>query len=286
MARPLRIEYAGALYHITSRGNAREDIFITDEDRKRFLEVLALVVKRYRWKCFAYCLMNNHYHLLIETITPNLSLGMRQLNGVYTQLFNRLHKKTGHVFQGRFKAFVVEKDNYLLALSAYITLNPMRAKMVKHPKEWRWSSYRATIGQEPSPEWLYDGYIREQFGSSSKEAIRKYQEFVFEQLKRSSPWDDVSGQVLLGGQSFIEEMAERIEEKCSNMEIPRVQRHAGRPPLNELFTRTNPVADRDAAIMEAYVKHGYKQNEIARHLNVHYGTISKIIKRNEARSKT
>jgi REP element-mobilizing transposase RayT len=279
MARPLRIEYAGALYHITSRGNAREDIFITDEDRKKFLEVLALVVKRYRWKCFAYCLMNNHYHLLIETMTPNLSLGMRQLNGVYTQLFNRFHKKTGHVFQGRFKAFVVEKDNYLLALSAYIVLNPVRAKMVKHPREWRWSSYCATIGESRAAEWLYAGYIREQFGSSPKEAIRKYQEFVFAQSKRGSPWDDVSGQVLLGGQTFIEEMAERIEEKCSSMEIPQAQRHAGRPTLNEIFNGTKFAENRDAAIMEAYVKHGYKQNEIARYFNLHYGTISKLIKR-------
>jgi REP element-mobilizing transposase RayT len=139
MARPLRIEYPGAVYHITSRGNAYQDVFLDDADRERFLEVLKQTVDRFNWLCHAYCLMMNHYHLLIETVDPTLSRGMRQLNGVYTQAFNRRHERVGHLFQGRYKAILVEKETYLLELSRYIVLNPVRAKMVKKPEEWEWS---------------------------------------------------------------------------------------------------------------------------------------------------
>src|SRR3989339_1029655 len=220
MARPLRIEYAGALYHITSRGNARGRIFLSDEDKNMFLRTVRLVVERYKWKCYAYCLMNNHYHLLIETTMPNLSLGMRQLNGVYTQFFNRKHKKTGHVFQGRYKAFIVEKQNYLMALSAYIVLNPVRAKMVCQPDDWQWSSYRATIGRELPPKWLDTGYIAEQFGASLRESIKRYQIFVAEQMGQKAPWGDVVGQVFMGGEAFMEDMGVKVAEKYNQIEIP------------------------------------------------------------------
>jgi REP element-mobilizing transposase RayT len=146
MARPLRIEYSGAVYHITSRGNAREKIYIDDQDRENFLGVLGEVVRKYNWLCHAYCLMDNHYHLLVETPDANLSIGMRQLNGVYTQLYNRRHRRTGHIFQGRYKAILVDKDNYLLELSRYVVLNPVRARLAKLPEHWKWSSYGATAG--------------------------------------------------------------------------------------------------------------------------------------------
>ena len=135
MIRPLRIEYPGAIYHITSRGNARERIFLEDADRLIFLEILGSVVKKYNWLCHAYCLMDNYYHALIETPDPNLSLGMRQLNGVYTQSFNRRQSRVGHVFQGRYKSILVQKDEHLLELCRYIVLNPVRAGMVNQPKE-------------------------------------------------------------------------------------------------------------------------------------------------------
>ena len=133
MARPLRIEYPGAVYHITSRGNARADIFLMDDDRQVFLDILGNTVEKYNWLCHAFCLLDNHYHLLIETPDPNLSLGMRQLNGVYTQTFNRTHDRVGHVFQGRYKAILVEKESHLLELCRYVVLNPVRAKMVSKP---------------------------------------------------------------------------------------------------------------------------------------------------------
>lgn len=130
MARPLRVEYPGGIYHITSRGNAQQPIFLSDTDRESFLDILASIVKRFNWPCHAYCLMDNHYHLLIETPEGNLSKGMRQLNGVYTQWFNRIHRRVGHIFQGRYKAIVVEKEAHLLELCRYVVLNPLRAGIV------------------------------------------------------------------------------------------------------------------------------------------------------------
>jgi REP element-mobilizing transposase RayT len=154
MARPLRLEYEGAVYHVTSRGNAREAIFRVDPDRELFLEVLGATVERFGWVCYAYCLMTNHYHLLLETPEPNLSRGMRHLNGVYTQGFNRRHMRVGHVLQGRFKSIVVEKESHLLELARYVVLNPVRAKMVRSARDWPWSSYRATAGLGVAPPFL------------------------------------------------------------------------------------------------------------------------------------
>jgi REP element-mobilizing transposase RayT len=146
MARPIRIEYPGAVYHVTARGNARMAVFVDDADRMGFLEILEDVIKRFNWLCHSYCLMGNHYHLLLETIDGNLSAGMRHINGVYTQYFNRRHDRVGHVFQGRFKAILVEKERYLLELCRYVVLNPVRAGMVKLPEEYGWSSYRSIAG--------------------------------------------------------------------------------------------------------------------------------------------
>ena len=155
MARPLRLEYSGALHHVTSRGNGQAAIYLGDEDRRDFLRLLGGVVEQARWRCHAYCLMDNHYHLLIETPEANLSKGMRQLNGPYTQRFNRRQGRVGHVFQGRFKSILVERDAHLLEVARYVVLNPVRAGMVRSVKDWPWSSYRATAGcllyTSPSP---------------------------------------------------------------------------------------------------------------------------------------
>lgn len=137
MARPLRIEFPGALYHVTSRGNAQENIYRDDNDRVEFISLLNKSCKRFDWYCHAYCLMSNHYHLLIETGNPNLSKGMKYLNGLYTQIYNRTHNRVGHVYQGRFKSILVQKETYLLELSRYIVLNPVRARMVRSVKDWK-----------------------------------------------------------------------------------------------------------------------------------------------------
>ena len=200
MARPLRIEFAGALYHITSRGDRREVIFDDDEDRRVFLNVLAEVAQGYNWICHAYCLMTNHYHLVVETVEGNLSKGMRQLNGVYTQASNRRHQRVGHLFQGRFKGILVDKDEYLQELSRYVVLNPVRLGIVESPEQWPWSSYGATIGKTVVPSWLAVDGLLSLFGEGRDEAQRNYRWFVssgrvtprrhsrFRVSPRSFPW--------------------------------------------------------------------------------------------------
>ncbi|MBF0134472.1 MAG: transposase [Magnetococcales bacterium] len=163
MARPLRIELSGGLYHVTSRGDRREDIYFSEDDRHTWLEVFGQVCERFNWACHAYCQMTNHYHIVVETPEGNLSQGMRQLNGVYTQSINRTYGRVGHVFQGRFKGILVEKDAYLLDLSRYVVLNPVRAGMVANSRDWPWSSHRAMLGEEAVPKWLETDWVLGQF---------------------------------------------------------------------------------------------------------------------------
>lgn len=281
MARPLRIEYPGAVYHVTSRGNARADIFDDSADRQTFLLLLESVVNRFNWICHAYCLMDNHYHLLIETPDGNLSMGMRHLNGVYTQSFNRRHKRIGHVFQGRFKAVIVEKESHLLELCRYVVLNPVRAGMVSAPQKWRWSSYRATGGKTKKESYLATDWILGHFGKTKSEARINYRQFVKDGMaEKEAPWEKLKGQVILGSDKFIERVREFLGGKEQITEIPRLQRTAGRPPLEVLFPagEQSTKSERNPTILEAHVKYGYTLKEIAGHLDVHYTTISKVIK--------
>src|SRR6056297_649547 len=195
MSRPLRIEFPGALYHITSRGDRREDIFLSDEDREVFLEVYSRTAERFGWICYAYCLMSNHYHLVIETPLLNLSSGMAYLNGTYTQKFNRKHKKVGHVFQGRYKSVMVERNTYLLELLRYVVLNPVRAKMVTDPGDWPWSSYGATVGNVDKPEWLNTEWVLSCFSEVPERARNEYKSFVSQGMRwGDSIWDDLKNQ--------------------------------------------------------------------------------------------
>jgi len=278
MARPLRIEYPNAVYHVTSRGNARNKIFLGDQDRENFLFVLGAVVKRFNWLCHAYCLMDNHYHLMIETPDANLSRGMRQLNGVYTQKYNWWHSKTGHIFQGRYKSILVEKENYLLELCRYVVLNPVRARMVQIPDEWRWSSYEATSGFKTVPGYLTVGWILRMFSSNTKEAQKRYRKFVSEGIQTGSPWVDLQGQVLLGEEGFIDKFKDHLTDKEKIKEIPRAQRYVSRPPLSKLFSVGEKTAKRNKHISTAHIKYGYTLKEIADHLNIHYTTVSKAMK--------
>ncbi len=182
MARPLRLEFAGALYHITARGNERRAIFLgnADDDRVAFLDTLGRTCERFNWICHAYCLMTNHYYLLIETPDANLSTGMRQLNGVYTQYVNRTHGRVGHLFQGRFKGILVEKDSYLLEFARYVVLNPVRAGLVSRPEEWPWSSYRATTGEQNASPFLETDWLLRAFADSRPQTVAGYRRFVAE----------------------------------------------------------------------------------------------------------
>ncbi len=271
MARPLRLEFPGAIYHLTSRGNAQAPVFLDDADRRAFLGILADTVDRYNWICHAYCLMGNHYHLLVETPDPNLSAGMRQLNGVYTQFFNRVHDRAGHLFQGRYKSILVERGSHLLELCRYIVLNPVKAGLVKRPEQWRWSSYRATAGMSRGGGFLTTDWILGQFSPKKTQARKKYIDFVNQNLPEGTqpPWERLEGRIFFGGSRFIERMREKLGKQKETAEIPKVQRFAGRKPLAELLAGISDKTERNRRICTAHLEHGYTLGQIAGALGIH-----------------
>src|SRR5258708_14059126 len=232
MARPLRLEHPGAVWHVTSRGNNRGDIYLGDEDHLMFLGIFDEAVRRFRWIVHAYSLMTNHFHLVLETPEPTLSRGMKWMNGKYAQWFNRRHKRSGHLFQGRFKGFLVEKESYLLALIRYVALNPVRARMVERPEQYRWSSYRATAGLETVPPWLTTAWALTPFGPDLISQQQGYREYIDEGAGiERSPLDDAIGQLFLGTEPWIEKMRVLVESKLRCTEHPAEQRFAGLPTV-------------------------------------------------------
>ena len=279
MARPLRIEYPGAVYHITSRGNEKKPVYKNDQDREDFLSTLNQVNKRYHWLCHAYCLMDNHFHLLIETLEGTLSLGMRQLNGVYTQKFNKRHGRVGHLFQGRYKAILIQKDSHLLEVCRYVVLNPVRARLVEEPGGWRWSSYGATAGEANPPACLTTSWVLRQFSSKRRKAEREYRQYVRLGMGRESIWKEVKGQAILGEDDFVGGLTDYLGKHRDVPEIPKSQRYAARPALEKLFEGSilGERAERDRMIREAVEKFGYTQRAVADHLGFHFTYVSRIL---------
>ena len=280
MARPLRIEFAGAHYHLTARGDRQEDIFVDDRDREAFLDLLGEVCRRFEWTIHAWCLMSNHYHLVAETAHPNLSRGMRQLNGVYTQRFNRRHSRVGHVFQGRYTAILVQEETYLMELCRYVVLNPVRAGMVRQPGAWPWSSHRAMIGRSSTPAWLDADGVLARFGRDRAAAIGAWREFVTAGRASPSPWEKLRHQIYLGDDDFIARVTPP-EAESDRQEVPRAQRRALTEPL-AWYRDRYPV--RDDAMARAYLSGAYTMKEIAEAFGVHYMTVSRAVKKFEART--
>jgi len=274
MARPLRIEFAGALYHVTSRGDRQEVVFLNDGDRMDFLAILARVQASYNWLIHAYCLMDNHYHLLIETPDGNLGAGMRQLNGVYTQASNRRHERVGHVFQGRYKAILVQKETYLLELARYIVLNPVRAGMVRSAKDWRWSSYRQTAGYIQPEAWLTTEWLLAVFGKRLSNTQKKYREFVKQGKNQLSPWGSLRNQVFLGTEEYVDKLISGISADRDLSEIPKSQR---RPKPKSLLWYEKQARTRNEAIEQSYASGGYSMKEIGDHYGLHYSRVSRIL---------
>ncbi len=214
MARPLRVEVAGGLYHVIVRGNERRDVFRSDADRLRYLSRLAFYQKKFGFRVLAYCLMDNHVHLAIETGQIPLSKIMAGLQSAYTQDFNRRHRRTGHLFQGRYKAFLIEKDRYALALLRYIPENPVRARVVKRAEDFAWSSDRA-YRRGQGPEWLDVDRLLSMLGRGRAEAIREYRKLMRAEPEES--YEDIAtwGQAVKGEQAFAD----------------RVLQEAGEPPV-------------------------------------------------------
>jgi putative transposase len=273
MARPLRIEIPGAIYHVTARGDRREPIYETDADRQYWLRLLGEVCQRFNWHCHAYCLMDNHYHIVIETIDGNLSAGMRQLNGVYTQWHNRTQGKVGHVFQGRFKAIIVQRESYLLELARYVVLNPVRAGVCAQPQDWPWSSYAAMLGAA-HPPWLNTAWLLAQFGSSSEQARSAYTDHVRAGIGLPSIWESLKDQLYLGDAKFAAQLSQQLKRGASaNQEIPRLQRRAAAPPLAHFAA----LPERNPAIAQAFQTGCYSMKDIGQAFGLHYATVSRIV---------
>jgi REP element-mobilizing transposase RayT len=275
MSRPIRLEFPDALYHITSRGDRREDIYDDDADREAFLKIFSKVIEQNNWYCYSYCLMSNHYHLLVQTPDANLSKGMHQLNGIYTQYYNRRHGLTGHLFQGRYKSILVDQDAYLLELSRYIVLNPVKAGMVKSVEKWVWSSYRAMVGMTSSPEWLSSEFLLSQFSKQRKTAIKRYRQFVSEGLKNSSIWHQLSNQVYLGDKAFVDRVQKYLPNDNGDIQIPKIQR---RPVARSLAEYESESDSRNSAIKVAYASGAYSYQDIGSYFGLHFTRVGVIVR--------
>ncbi|MEW6162909.1 MAG: transposase [Nitrospirota bacterium] len=306
MGRPLRIEYPGALYHITSRGNEKKEIFLDDHDREKFLEILEDYHERYGILIHSYVLMDNHYHLILETPKGNLLKVMHGINGGYTGYFNRGHSRVGHLFQGRYKGILVEKDAYLLELSRYVHLNPMRAKIVERPELYEWSSYPAYIGKQKQKSWMEYSWVLSRFGRDKSMARRNYKEYVEEGLegKIETPLKDLYAQVILGGKEFRENVRNMLKgQKLSDEIIEKKRFTEKRAPEEiikevaktfgikegEVLNRGKNEEGRKIAIYLIQRYSGLSNKKIGEIFGgIHYSSISKIsmrLKEQMARDK-
>jgi putative transposase len=274
MARPLRLEFAGALFHITSRGNEQRDMFRDDVDRVRFLEFLGETVDRFRWIVYAYVLMSNHFHLLIELVQEaTLSRGMKWLNEKHAQTFNRRHQRVGHLIQGRFHAPLIEKETYFLEVARYVVLNPVRASMVDHPEAYKWSSYRATVGEAAAPEWLASDDLLAHFAKDRSLARARYAQFVNDRIAlMKNPWTDLVGDLYLGSDTWIERMREKVELKPRSDEHPRAQRLLSRSSMSEIVTAVADVLRVDENVIRG--GHGGIPRMLAAWLGSHEGLLT------------
>lgn len=273
MTRPLRIEFPGALYHVTSRGNQRSPIYRHDADRQVWLAMLALVCKRHNFVVHSFCQMTNHYHLLIETVEANLSRGMRQLNGLYSQYFNRRHQLVGHLFQGRYKAILVQKESYLLELSRYVVLNPLRANVVASLDDWHWSSHRYVVSQDDPPRWLERDALLARFGNTHADAVSAYQAFVMAGVGKTSPLSATRHQILLGNDDFLSTYQDS-DRAADFPETAKDERRAIAPPLSFYQAR---FADRNEAMARAYYSTAFTMSQIASAFGVSSKTVSRAV---------
>lgn len=301
MSRPLRIEFPGATYHVTSRGACREAIFSDDDDRMRPLEVLASAAERFEAVVLAFCLMGNHYHLVLRTHRPNISQVMRHINGVYTQAFNRRHGKVGHVFQGRFKAVLVDQDAYLMMVCRYVEWNPVRAGLVSEPLEWPWSSARMHLGLAATPIWLDSAALfgqvlgRDALLPADWQEARKRYATLLQQGRDHALWTALRQQIYLGDEAFVARMQAQaaggvglslkaVGEPMAgaatfNPQIPRAQR---RPPRSlEDWMQAEP--SREHAFWRAHVEGGWSQTTIGQAAGLSVSRVSRIISQYRAR---
>jgi len=276
MTRSLRIQYPGAFYHVTSRGNERKEVFRSFGDRERFLTYLDSATERYGAVIHVYCLMNTHYHLFIETPSANLSKIMQHINGAYTAYFNRRWERSGHLFQGRYKAIVVEADEYAMELSRYVHLNPVRAGIVEKPEEYEWSSFRYYISNGNIPRWLKRDFILGYFDREPLAAMNKYRGFVHALLDKDykSPLTNLTNSLILGSNEFVDEIKDRfITDREPERELPILTEMADRPGLEAIEEAVDSVLRNDPRLsrqVKMFLCHRYSGKKLAE-IGTRYG---------------
>ncbi|MBO1223308.1 MAG: transposase [Candidatus Scalindua sediminis] len=302
MARPLRLEFKGAFYHVTSRGNLRDKIFFDDKDREKFLEILRRTKERYVYVLHSYALMENHYHLFLETPRANVSQIMQNINTSYTVYINKKHKRFGHLFQGRFKGIIVDKETYLIVLSRYIHLNPVRAGIVKNPEDYKWTSYRKYIGVYNGKDSIVDAAETLSYFSKTKTAaIKAYREFVEEGIgERNNPLEDVEVGVLLGSKKFMAQIRRMLRRRKPDEEIPQLKILREIIPVDkvikvccnyygkkkeELLKKGKGKEERQTALYLSKIMSNTKNIEIGRYFGIKGSTVSEALKRVETRIK-
>ena len=286
MARSMRIEFPGAVYHVTSRGDRREAIFDDDQDAQRFMAVLGQATDRFGARLLAYCLMTNHYHLVLVTPTGGLALHMRHINGVYAQSYNQRHGLTGHLFQSRYKAILVDRDAYLMALCRYVELNPVRAGLAAAASNWAWSSYAAHVGAAEAPLWLdvasLHAYVLGRPVTTAAdhiEAARAYAELVAAAPEEPLWPACLHQQIYLGDADFVARMQALADpERAQSKQIPHLQRSA---PLT-LIDWLASCPTREEALLMANRKSGISMTALAAELGVSTARVSQLIKRAES----
>lgn len=267
MARPLRIIYPGAFYHITSRGNERKRVFLSKKDREQFLSYLESATEKYGAIIHCYVLMDNHYHLLLETGDANLSSIMHHINASYTIYFNKKRKRYGHLFQGRYKAILVDKDSYAVELSRYIHLNPVRIGAKEKLTDPLTSSFNSYMYPRKKPAFLTTEFILSYFGKRKPQQIRKYRAFVYEAVEQEldSPLKETVAQTLLGSPDFISWVVCNFIESDKHPDIPAVSALYPRPALDAIKEVTKQVMGKEtkkARSISLYLAHRYSAKSL------------------------
>lgn len=284
MARPLRITFPGAFYHVTSRGNEGRTVFKSRRDREKFAQYLASASQRYKAVIHVYCLMDNHYHLLVETPLGNLPQIMHHINGAYTTYFNLKRKRSGHLFQGRYKAILVAIDEYAKELSRYIHLNPVRAKLVETPEKYDWSSYKFYIGKQKSPIWLYTNFILSYFGAQISDAQKGYESFVnaLTNAHDKRLLEEVVGSTLLGSAEFIASIKDSyLAGREPDKNLPALRELSDTASMEDIFDEVESVAGEDRSLardIKLYLCRRYtgtKLKDIGKHFGIGESGVSK-----------